>query len=53
MTHWRINFYLAYALAKSGANAQAESLFQNIQSHLKEHELFLIDYLCQIGQPRL
>jgi hypothetical protein len=41
LTHWRVNFYLGYALTKSEMNAQAGNIFQNINVHLEEHELFL------------
>ncbi len=40
MNHWRISFYLAYALAKSQEYDQAQVILKNIDSHLKEHEAF-------------
>jgi hypothetical protein len=41
LTHWRVHFYLAYALAKSHATVQAEALLQTLTPHLKDHQQFL------------
>ena len=41
LTHWRVHFYLGLALAKSEASARAAIIFQDVSSHLKDHELFL------------
>ena len=40
LTHWRIDFYLAYALAKTQAYNQSSNIFTKITPHVTDHELF-------------
>jgi hypothetical protein len=44
LTHWRVNFYLAYALTQMNAVHQAQEILLKIKPHLTDHELFFNEY---------